>query len=249
MAVGLTILGGCTPFASAGNLEDAGLADADAVAGADAGGDRFCAGSKHSFCADFDDPTPDGGLLTGGWDQVQKARGGLVEISTEHPRSGARSLKATMPRETTTGAIAALARIFPGWRHVVLDFDLYIEKPSWQVDDVNIGIATVGFYSTSGQQEMDLAFAQQYSAYALGTAGQDQNRPALPSDVWIHAHFDVQAGGSATARVGTLDYAVTGSSVSPGGSPSTYVFMGLSGFNAPSPDVVAYFDNVVVDVL
>ena len=46
-----------------------------------------------------------------------------------------------------------------------------------------------------------------------------------------------------------MSYSVTAAAVTPGNSPSTRLFMGLIGYNAPSRDAVAYFDNVVIDVL
>jgi hypothetical protein len=248
---------GCadTTGLTGGTRDDAGPAGTDAAPNVDGaaesegGAAPFCAGSTHTFCADFDEDNPDGRVLAGGWNQVQDTGGGLVTISTEHARSGTHSLKATIPRQTTTAtANAQLVHILPGWVHVRLEFDVYIVAPAWQSGDVNFGIAAIGFLSSGAAQYMALSFAQQYSAYAVGGTPISQ-QAALPTDAWFHASFDVQAGGSSTANVGGIEYSVTPNPVSPGGQPVTWVFMGLSGFNAPSPDVVAYFDNVVVDEL
>jgi hypothetical protein len=225
----------------------AGSGDAgDGAIASDDGAPTFCAGSTHTFCADFDEPDPDGSVLAGGWDKVEEQGGGVVTISTERARSGTRSLKTTIPRQTTTATASAnLVRIFPGWGHFRLEFDVWVVAPAWQSGDVNFGMASVGFFSSGAQQAMDLTFAQQYSVYSVG-AGTSQ-LGALPTDAWFHASFDVQPSGSSTANVGGIEYSVTANPVSPGGQPVTWVFMGLIGYNAPSPEVVAYFDNVVVD--
>ena len=100
----------------------------DAPDGGTADAGRFCAKSVHAFCADFDQ-----GAVCDGWDGQEVDLGSIV-TSTAQRVSAPNAALFTMPRRSDTAPYAnvLLRKGWPGFVHVVVDLDAYIEAPAWQ---------------------------------------------------------------------------------------------------------------------
>ena len=252
------LAGGCsllTPLdeLTAGSHRDAGLESgtADAGAGADAGADasaRFCALRPHAFCSDFDGDDP-----YSPWKVRTQEAPGALEITSVRSVSSPRALHAHNPRQTSSKHYVTLEQPFTGaWRRVVVDFDMYLENPSFLAGDSDFGLLGIFFSSTGAEQVLALGVGAAESGISLKSGGQDRpdlaaSAGAMTYDQWVHLHVDMSPGGAVTGTLGTLSYATTLPVLAAGASPSIRLLVGALCFNVPLPEINLFIDNVTID--
>jgi hypothetical protein len=253
IALGL-VPAGCLFYPDLGDLsggtKDAGASDAavtdaaaDAPSDAPSGdGGRFCAGSNHAFCADFDE-----GAVDDGWDGKQIDLGSIV-ASTAQRVSSPNAALITMPRRSDVSplAYATLYKKWPGFVHVVVDFDAFIVAPAWQNGDINSGVFTMAFTSSTANEDLNVSVGRTYTT--VGNPGADANGAELPTDRWIHFHFDVDPAKSMIATIDGKPFNSTWPALVPGTGRSTVVTIGVSGYNRPAPEYKVYYDDLTVDL-
>ena len=254
--VGLT---GCGLFPSLDGLSGADAAldaaiDQDAMSNVD--GDAtseseaeasapFCASSStHTFCADFDE-----GSATAGWSSTQVDPDGALSLSTSTFTSSPASLRATMARRSSSspGEYATVDEKVTGWPHVVVDFDVYLEPPSFQNGDINSGIMSLSYFSGSVNASATISVGASY--ITVGTLGAPINGTPMPTSTWLHVHFDVDPQGTFDAKIGAQTFHQTFAALTPGTSPVLFLELGVLGFNQPAPAYAVQYDNVTMDVL
>lgn len=228
--------GSSTIDAAAADAPKDSLASSDA---ADAG--RFCLTGAHAFCADFDD-----GSVSAGWSDLQLDFGGTITPSTTRFVSPSFSAAVKMPRRAVSDPISyvTMNKLFSGWAHIVVDFDVYIEAPSWITGDVNSGIVSLFFYSDGLDKGISVSCGKDYTT--IGTPAGQLNGGAMPSDRWFHVHFDVDPSKGTKATIDGQAYNDAWSA-SPSANPTTRIAVGVSGYNQPAPEFRINYDNVTVD--
>ncbi len=203
---------------------------------------RFCAGSTHAFCADFDQ-----GAVGDGWDGTQIDLGSIA-TSNAQSVSAPSSALAVMPRRASSApyANALLRKQYPGFAHVVVDLDAYIVAPAWQAGDVNSGMFTISYHSSTVNEGVAVSVGDGYTT--VGNPGADSNGAALPTDRWIHLHFDVDPTKSMVATIDGKPFNSTWPALAPGSAPQTVVTIGVNGYNQPAPEYRIYYDNLTIDL-
>ena len=243
-----TTLDGATDAAA----EAAPVPDADADAGADAAPDAdagtdafvapgFCATHPgHAFCLDFDD-----GGLPGDW--TQSVSLGSVTWTTGTTLSPPGALRSTVPRRPTNKEYAELRkRVSDGLRRVVVEFDFYVEPPMWQAGDINAGVFDIGLYSSTLNTGVATSVGEQY--VTIGNPGTPLSGTKLRFGTWLHAKYDLDPAGTFDATLDGAPFHQTVAALDAGTSPSTHVILGVDGYNAPAPEFIVYYDNILVDL-
>jgi hypothetical protein len=124
-----------------------------------------------------------------------------------------------------------------------LDLDAYLVTPDWQPGDLNSGILCMGFDSEQLSADACLTVNAGQTDFS-GTAG-----PLLPLDRWVHIAIDFDTQGTTTFKVGDAAPVVRPRPTNkPTGNTYAYLEIGVVGSDAPSPNIDAMFDNVVVDL-
>ena len=241
---------GCLYYPNLGSLSDGAPTGADASSldvvaearppdGGDAGG--FCQSANHAFCADFDQ-----GPVLSGWDSPQLDFGGTITASSTRYVSPSTSAAILMPRRGAAAptSYVTLNKGWPGWRHVIIDFEVYLEAPSWDTLDVNSGIFAVEFFSASNDQGISLSAGKDY--LTVGNPGTAMGGKPVPNDRWFHVQFDVDPTKGLKATIDDQVFSATWSAQA-GASPTMRIYLGVSGFNQPAPEYRLDYDNVTVD--
>jgi hypothetical protein len=209
---------------------------------------RFCADAgPHAFCADFDDDVDPLSL----WTETHVDAPAQASVSTSRTRSAPRALHAFNPRQAAGATrFATLEKGFDqAWRRVVVDLDLYLEPPAFSPGDRTFGLMGVNFSSSSLAETLALSIGSDVTGLGGGTSASYtyDNGPALPTGTWVHAHVDATPGDGVTMTLADHTYSVHLPSTAPGARPQIQVEVGVFGFNAPSPEVSVYIDNLTVD--
>jgi hypothetical protein len=245
-------LGGCLFYPDIGELSGSGSPTVDG--GVDAPGDspspadakadagRFCTSAPHAFCADFDQ-----GALADGWDDTYQDFNSTLVLSTKRALSAPGSASITMPRRESgaSAAYATLIKRFTGWKRIVIDFDAYIEAPTFLSGDVNSGMLTIESYSEPNQN-VGIAVSVGEVYTTVGNPGTASNGAPLSWDRWFHVHFDVTPTKSFSAVIDGQAFAGTWSATM-GTDPKTIIGIGVAGYNKPAPEFRFYYDNVTID--
>jgi hypothetical protein len=232
---------------------DSGLASADASDAQASDGDttpdatlpdgappiRFCAGTTHAFCADFDDGDP-----FAAWQKSTDPLGQL-EISQTHARSLPRALFASIARRAADEPKipVLLNKRFEGsWRRIVVELDMYLERPDWKDGDINAALFSIELYSDTKNDGFYIASGLDYTNFndAFGTP--------MPKDQWVHLKVDFDPAGTATAQLGAVGYVLHFAPYGPGPAQTMNVRIGINGYNVPAPRFAAYYDNVTIDL-
>jgi hypothetical protein len=202
-------------------------------------GGRFCSRSTHAFCADFDD-----GQLRLGWPNLieDPDSGALVTLSTDRPFSPPASLLTTLPRHTQLEHGVLYTSWNRPWTRTIVELDLYIDPINWLDGDKNSGIVGIEFHSSAAAAAIYLSVAGTYVQFG------DTHATVLQTGVPLHAKFDVDP----IAKTGTVwvdDQMISSSFTVPAlaDGPSISLGIGVIGFNAPTPEISVYYDNVTVD--
>ena len=245
---------GCSPFPDLSELGGGaapvpssvdGGANADGGSGAD-GGTGFCASSKHTFCADFDESD----ALPGVWDS---AGAGLALVGAP-ASSPPRAVHGNLPRAATgMPAIALVKQLDSAWVRTVLELDVFMAAPSWQAGDTNVFLAQielspgVGFFLWIDSDDL-LGVTAQTPSYepSKSTAGR------LTYGSWTHLRLSVvpsATGGSYDLAVGNPPVSVLTKNVNLTATPTHDIRLtvGLEQFNTPAPALDIAFDNVTLD--
>ncbi len=226
---------------------DGGGKDGNAETDAPPAG-RFCDGPKGkaaAFCADFDD-----GVLESGWDKRYTDPNGALDLSTAFATSSPRSLHATLARSEPSAdvTVAILEKHLPGaWRRTVVELDLEVDAVTWKDGDVNRGFLEIGFENGPQTKSMTLIAGQGYFQVYMDAVANGHG--VLTYDTPIHVRIDVEPAlnkvtstitinGNPDSQVGNTPFVGTGA--------STYILVGILGYNRPAPDISAYYDNVTV---
>lgn len=232
-------LGGSRATGSDAAVPDAPKDSPGANDAADAG--RFCLSSTHAFCADFDD-----GSVTAGWNSPQLDFGGTITASTVRSVSPNTSAAVRIPRRGAAdpAAYVTMNKQFSGWARIVVDFDMYIEAPSWVTGDVNSGIFSLFFYSDGLDKGLSVSAGKDY--VTLGTPAGSLGGDPMPNDRWFHVHFDVDPSKGTKATIDGQSFNDAWSA-SPTANPVMRIAVGISGYNQPAPEYRINYDNVTVD--
>jgi hypothetical protein len=223
-------------------------ADADAGADGDAGADAdgapapgFCmTHPAHAACLDFDD----GGLPS---DWTQYVSLGSVTWSSTVALSPPGALRSTVPRRPTNKEYAELRKkMSSDFHRVVVELDLYVEPPAWQAGDINAGVFDIGLYSSTVNTGVATSVGQTY--VTLGNPGAALAANPVRYAKWIHAKFDLDPAGTYDVTLDGASFHQTFAPLDAGLSPSTQVILGVDGYNAPAPEFIVYYDNVLIDL-
>jgi hypothetical protein len=202
---------------------------------------RLCS-QPHEFCTDFDD-----GALADGWTSANVDPKGAIERSTARSASAPASFHATIARRAA-GDIeyALLTKSLPGpWKRTVIDFDMLLEAPAWQADDINAAFLAVYFSDSSGPQASFYMPVGPGYAQVTGPSANLQLDP-VPLGRFFHVHLDIVPGASVSAIIDGKSYSGSTAALS-GTGTRTDLDLGITGYNAPVPEFSVYYDNVVVD--
>ncbi len=218
------------------------LPDAATEGGKPDAAGTFCVPGAHAFCEDFDTSTTLPAL-----DGTQVDPKGAVSLSTARAASAPGALLSTMQRRVASDvhAQATLEKDFSGWRRTVLDFDVFVEAPGFVSNDVNSGIISLFFDSSTNGASFSLSVGVGYTT--LGTPQTLLNSGALAYGSWQHAHFDIDPTGNVEGSVGAASWKGTFVPPAAGASPSTRIQLGVNGYNQPAPEFRVFYDNVTVD--
>lgn len=231
--------------ATANGGGDASAIDAGTGGGQDssATGEPYCATSLHAFCADFEYLNALD-AFTG--DQV--APNGTLALSTTRAKGGVRSLFASLPRRATEETTALLSKTIPGdWRRTVVEFDMYLEPPDWQTNDVNASIFEIAYASDTQSVTFYAVTGKDY--FNLGGGGAtDTYGPPIATGKWIHFKAELTTSALQVSIDGAphATHAFTALTAS-GVDRQIEMAIGVDGFNAPAPELKIYYDNLTVD--
>ena len=237
----------CNPFPDL-----SALGGGSVVSGPDSGADgapasgRFCATSKHTFCADFDGYEP----LSALWTTVSPS----VEVTTQS-KSPPHAAHMTLPRSSSGQPTVTLHKDFDApWGRVVLELDVFMAAPAWQGNDNNIFLAQVMLapslsYELWIDHENLLGITSNTPDYhpLRSTSGR------LQYGAWTHVRLTAvpsAKGGTQDLAVGEPPVSVVKQDLDVTAKPGrgVTVIVGLERFNPPTPAFEVYFDNVTVDL-
>ncbi len=232
-------------LAGEGAAQDAGAEGArvvepalDASAPLEASTQRFCDRAPHAFCADFE-----GAVFRDGWTSDSQELGGALSLVNPTPAHPTQALLAKMPRRETAKGSAALRKTFDiPWRRVVMNFDVYVERPLFLTGDRNAGLVCFAFYAGSQLGGLCVSVAGDYVAFGV-------DKPPLRYDTWLHATFDVDPIGK-LARA-EIDGVVFQSHFSPpatGEAQRMEIELGVLGYNVPAPAFAVTYDDITIDL-
>ena len=203
---------------------------------------RFCLPGVHSFCDDFDIGAP-----LASWDgQYLDPKGGL-SVSMLRAKSATGSLLSTMARRGASDphAQSTVYKQFAGVRRVIVEFDVFLETPSFASGDVNSGIVGIFFSSSTPKAAVALSVGKGYTT--LGNPGTSVNSAALTGDTWLHARFDFDPAGTVQGSIGASSWQQTFPAYFVGTDPETSLQLGVNGYNQPAPELRVFYDNVTID--
>jgi hypothetical protein len=223
--------------------------------------------TAHAFCDDFDAAGGLGAL----WDAVQidPTPTAQLALDTTLAQSMPASLLTTMTRATGANKYGALVRRIGGpWTHARFDVDLYIEAPTWQLGDGQVGLIVVLLrsWTTSAHTMFATSQATSLALWTNDTAqayhplvGYEETRgnfmyppaPELPFDRWVHVAIDIQLAG-------TVRFEIDGASVTRSFPPITSQIDPFASLSIGRMDwdtatdtsggFRVWFDNVVLDL-
>jgi hypothetical protein len=204
---------------------------------------RFCIPGAHAFCDDFDVGAP---LAT--WEGKAVDSKGTVSVSTQRAKSAPGALLTTMARRAASDpyALSAAFKKFPGARRIVVEFDMFLETPSFVDGDINAGIVSIYISSsTVGNAQIALSVGKGYTTF--GNPGAPVNGDPLTGDTWLHARFDFDPSGKVTGSIGSVTWQQTFPAYVVGTNPETRLDLGVNGYNQPAPEFRVFYDNVTID--
>lgn len=203
--------------------------------------------STRVLCADFDTKK-----LEDFTDSLVES-GGTLDVSIDRALSAPRSLLATLPRrQAGPASYAHTDKLIDGWRRVRLGFDVYVEAPDRKAGDMPVALAGI-LLASSSQASGSLLFVSEggtgLSVESAPAASRYFDAPAvLGVGQWTHIELDFDpTTGRYLHSVGGKDGVRNFAIPSKGASPKTIVSVGISSFDAPAPNLRAYYDNVVID--
>jgi hypothetical protein len=175
------------------------------------------------------------------------SQNGTVGIVSKDGGSVLHATQNARPAGATSEYAYAAVTLDGAWRHVVVEFDMLVEKQDWLPGMSENGVFAVSFKSVETSTPFYLGVGRDDVALGLYNFAQVQGH-AIDNDVWLHVRVDVDPAGSLSGAVGNQTFGpVSFQALMAGQSPYVEVRAGIHGFNSPTPPYSVYYDNVAVD--
>lgn len=198
--------------------------------------------STHLFCDDFDRTN----APVSGWSFDTVTAGASLAISPSRAVTLPGALMAKAPRRASSDAIhyATLSKYITrsAFTKAVISWDMYAEKPTFETNDINVGVACFGVRANNMRGRSCMSLGPDYTT-VLST-----NLGPWKWDRWVHVELTLPTAGAPSIRLddgapttGTYEVDVLVA------EPEIGLELGTLSYNKPAPPLTVYNDNVVID--